>query len=79
MDLVARWWNGQQGPDRRDIWLSASGTGWHVRARHGNSELRRDIDREYEAQALVDQLMAAAPGEWKDITRLVLKPGTPPR
>jgi hypothetical protein len=79
MDLAERWWNGQQGSDRRDIWLTATATGWHVRARHGQREVHRDLGREYEARALVDQLKATAPGEWRDITRLVRKPTTPQR
>jgi asparagine synthetase B (glutamine-hydrolysing) len=76
VDLVARWWNGQ--PDRaarRDIWLAANGGVWNVRARHGESdEVRYDFTREYEARAMVDRLIAAAPGRWKDITSLVRKP-----
>jgi hypothetical protein len=79
VDLVARWWNGQRDrAARRDIWLTTDGTAWHVRARRhdagGDRELHRHFDREYEARALVDQLMNAAPGRWKDITRLIRKP-----
>jgi hypothetical protein len=76
-DLVARWWNGLRGVDRRDIWLTSDGRVWHVRARQGNAdgrEVHHDFDREYEARAMVDRLMEAAPGGWKDITKLVRKP-----
>jgi hypothetical protein len=79
MDLVARWWNGTRGPPaRRDIWLTSDGRTWHVRARHGGTdgrEVNHDFTREYEARALVDRLMTAAPGDWKNITDLVRKPG----
>jgi hypothetical protein len=63
--------------DRRDIWLTSDGRVWHVRARQGNAdgrEVHHDFDREYEARAMVDRLMEAAPGGWKDITKLVRKP-----
>jgi len=73
---VARWWNGLTGPDRRDIWLTATGTGWPVRARHGEQEVHHDVERDYQAHALVDRLRATAPGEWKNITKLVRRPGT---
>ena len=43
-------------------------------ARHGGREVRHEFTREYEARAMVDRLIAAAPGNWKDITRLVSKP-----
>jgi hypothetical protein len=79
MDLVGRWWNGQQGPNRRDIWLTSGNARWHVRARHGDRELHRDLDREHQARALVDQLKATAPGAWKDITQLLRRPTTPGR
>jgi hypothetical protein len=77
VELVARWWNGQRGLTRRDIWLTSTGGGWNVRARHGTGdgrEVRYDFDREYEARAMADRLIAAAPGGWKDITKLVSKP-----
>lgn len=75
MDLVARWWNGQRdSAGRRDIWLTSGSTGWHVRARHGGAEVNYDATREYEARAIVDRLIAAAPGNWKDITRLLHRP-----
>jgi hypothetical protein len=80
VELVARWWNGQRWRlDRRDIWLTSNGQVWHVRARHGAAEGREvhhDFDREYEARAMVDRLIAAAPGGWQDITKLVRKPAT---
>src|SRR6266545_4320227 len=62
-ELVARWWNGQR--DRR--------------ARHDiGDEVGYDFTREYEARAMVDRLIAAAPaGGWKDITKLVRRPSPP--
>jgi hypothetical protein len=54
-------------------------TRWHVRARDGATpgrEVHRDFDREYEARAMVDRLIEAAPGAWRDITKLVRKPAT---
>jgi len=50
-----------------------------VRARHGEAggrEVRYDFDREYEARAMVDRLIEAAPGAWRDITKLIRKPTT---
>ena len=82
VELVGRWWNGHWGRmARRDIWLSRAGGDWHVRARDGaggGREVHYDFDREYEARAMVERLIAAAPGGWKDITRLVRKPQTDP-
>jgi hypothetical protein len=82
VELVARWWNGQRDRlARRDIWLTSDGHRWHVRARHGDAagrEVRYDFGREYEARAMVDRLIAAAPGRWKDITKLVRKPAARP-
>jgi hypothetical protein len=77
VDLLARWWNGQRDrAARRDIWLASDGVVWTVRARHGAAgEVRYEFAREYEARAMVDRLIAAAPCGWKDITRLVRKPG----
>jgi hypothetical protein len=74
--LVARWWNGQHDRTaRRDVWLTSDGVAWNVRARHGSAtEVSYDLTREYEARAMVDRLIAAAPGRWKDITTLVRKP-----
>jgi hypothetical protein len=78
--LVARWWNGERDRvARRDIWLTSDGQRWAVRARHGATdgrEVRQGFTREYEARAMVDRLIATAPGRWKDITRLVSKPLT---
>jgi hypothetical protein len=77
-DLVGRWRNGQWGRlGRRDIWLSTDGKLWQVRAREGSAggrEVRYDFDREYPARAMVHRLIATAPGDWKEITRLVSKP-----
>ena len=82
MDLVARWWNGERDPvAHRDIWLTSDGQRWAVRGRHGAAggrEVRQEFAREYEARALVDRLIAAAPGPWKNITRLVRKPTAAP-
>jgi hypothetical protein len=75
VELVGRWWNRQWGRlARRDIWLRTDDAGWHVQARHGDREVCFDFEREYEARAMVDQLVKAAPGGWKDITRLAAKP-----
>jgi hypothetical protein len=78
VDLVARWWNGEQDRvARRDIWLTSDGQRWAVRAWHGtvdDREVHQEFTREYEARAMVDRLIAAAPGRWKDITKLVRKP-----
>ena len=75
VELVGRWWNGDRGGvARRDIWLRSDGEHWRVRARQGErdgSEVSYDFDREYQARAMVDRLMAAAPGRWKDLTKLV--------
>ena len=75
VDLVARWWNGQQDQSvRRDIWLTSDDCHWIVRARHRCGEVQHEFTREYEARAMVDKLIAAAPGNWKDITRLISRP-----
>jgi hypothetical protein len=78
VELILRWWNGERDrAARRDIWLTSDGQRWAVRARHGGAdgrEVRREFAREYEARAMVHRLIAAAPGPWKDITRLVRKP-----
>jgi hypothetical protein len=80
VDLVARWWNGERDRvARRDIWLTSDGQRWTVRARHSAAdghEVRQEFTREYEARAMVDLLIAAAPGRWKDITRLIRTPLT---
>jgi hypothetical protein len=58
---------------------TSDGRRWAVRALHGaadDREVHREFAREYEARAMVDRLIAAAPGRWKDITRLVRKPPT---
>jgi hypothetical protein len=80
VDHVVRWWNGERDHvARRDIWLTSNGQRWAVRARHSAAdgrEVRQEFTREYEARAMADRLIAAAPGRWKDITRLVRKPLT---
>jgi hypothetical protein len=80
VDLIGQWWNGERDPvGRRDVWLTSDGQRWAVRARYGaddGREVRQEFSREYEARAMVDQLITAAPGRWKDITRLVRKPLT---
>jgi hypothetical protein len=81
VDLVGRWWNGERDHSaRRDIWLTSNGEVWHVRARAGGAgdrEVHLDFGREYEARAMVDRLIAGAPGGWKDITKLVRRPADP--
>ena len=81
VELVGRWWNGERGAsERRDIWLTSDGQTWTVRARLGTAggpEVHHEFGREYEARAMVDRLIAAAPGRWKDVTRLVRKPDLP--
>jgi hypothetical protein len=86
VDLVARWWNGQRDrAARRDIWLTSDGQRSAVRARHGGAD-GREVHQEFTRDmtpGMVDRLIAAAPGRWKDITRLVRKPpaaatGAPP-
>jgi hypothetical protein len=73
--LIARWLNGQRDQSvRRDIWLTSDGRYWNLRARHGVGEVQHEFTREYEARAMVDNLIASAPGDWKDITRLISKP-----
>src|SRR5258706_3891570 len=68
VDLIGRWWNGQrERTARRDIWLTSDGQRWHVRGRHGATEVDYDCTRGFEARAIVDRLIAAAPGGWKDI------------
>ena len=79
MDLVERWWNSQHGTlGRRDIWLKSDGNVWHVRARNGGAdgdEVQYDYAHEWQARAMVDRLIKAAPsGRWKNITDLVARP-----
>jgi hypothetical protein len=75
--LVGRWWNGARDSGaRRDIWLMHDGDRWHVRARHGGPggrEIRYAYDREYEARAMVDRLIATSRSvsRWKDLTKLI--------
>jgi hypothetical protein len=80
VDLVARWCNGERDRVvRRDIWLTSDGQRGAVRARHGAAdgrEVHQEFTREYEARAMVDRLIAAAPGAWTDITTLIRKPTT---
>jgi hypothetical protein len=76
VEIVARWWNGQYDRSARcDIWLASDGVVWEVRAFRGAADaVCHEFTREYEARAMVDRLIATAPGRWKDITRLVRKP-----
>jgi len=81
MELVGRWWNRKwERVARRDIWLTSDGRRWSVRARHGGDggdEVAYEFDRDYQARAMVDRLKAAAPGEWKDLTKLMAREQRP--
>ena len=75
MELVGRWWNGLWGRmARRDIWPTFDGDRWHVRAREGGDDGREvtyHYEREYQARAMVDRLMATSPpAKWKDLIKL---------
>jgi hypothetical protein len=74
VDLLARWWNSRLHGMRRDIWLETDGHRWIVRGRaggHDGRDVRYEFDRDYQAHAMVDRLKAAAPDDWKNITRLI--------
>ncbi|HEU4421363.1 MAG TPA: hypothetical protein VFR67_02355 [Pilimelia sp.] len=81
VEIVARWWNRRWGHLRRDIWLESDAQHWVVRGRVGGADGREvtyDFDRDYEAHAMVDRLKATAPGDWKDLTRLLQRDGKRP-
>lgn len=73
MQLVERWWNGQWGMARLDVWLYRDGERWLVRAqkRLGQwGEGERWFDSEEEARASVDHLLRTAKvggDRWRDI------------
>jgi hypothetical protein len=75
METRGRWWNGQWGRlARRDIWLTHDGQHWRVRGREGGDEGREvnyQFDQEWAARAMVDRMMKASAGNWRDITKLL--------
>lgn len=71
-ELVARWWNGTWGRlTRRDVWLARE-VRWHVVARAGDTEtgqvLRWEFDSEDEARHMVQRLVQADGGQWREQT-----------
>lgn len=67
---MGRWWNGVWGRlTRRDIWLARE-VRWHVVARSGDSEtgkvLRWDFGTEDEARRMVQHLIRADGGQWRE-------------
>ncbi|MEV5691528.1 hypothetical protein [Micromonospora globbae] len=71
--VVSRWWNGVWGRlTRRDVWLARE-VRWHVVARSGDSEtgkvLRWEFDTEDDARQMIQRLMHADGGPWREISR----------
>ncbi|MEU8014599.1 hypothetical protein AB0B74_01390 [Micromonospora parva] len=69
-ELEGRWWNGVWGRlARRDVWLARE-VRWHVTARAGDSEtgkvLRWKFDTEDEARQMVQRLVQADGGKWRE-------------
>jgi hypothetical protein len=56
---------------RADIWLIYDGQHWQVRGRlggDGGREVNYQFDQEWTARAMVDRMMKAAAGNWRDLT-----------
>lgn len=56
---------------RRDIWLTSDGRLWRVRGRlggDGGREIIHDFNDEGSARAMVDRMMKASAGTWRDLT-----------
>ncbi|MGK5742976.1 hypothetical protein [Micromonospora sp. URMC 103] len=72
MEVRGRWWNGSWDRiARRDIWLTSDGRAWRVRGRLGGDEGREvihDFADERSARAMVEQMMRASSGTWRDLT-----------
>jgi hypothetical protein len=74
-EVRGRWWNGKWGRlARRDIWLMYDGQHWRVRGRVGGDEGREvnyQFDQEWAARAMVDRMMKASVGDWRDLTKIL--------
>ncbi|HEX2772846.1 MAG TPA: hypothetical protein VHN18_10505 [Micromonosporaceae bacterium] len=56
---------------RADIWLMYDGQHWRVRGRlggDGGREVNHEFDEEWAARAMVDRMMKASAGRWRDLT-----------
>jgi hypothetical protein len=75
-ELQGRWWNRAYGRmARKDLWLWQEGPLWIVGARSGDSDSEvwnREFEREDQARALLDQIVARNGGrrDWLDLTKL---------
>lgn len=73
VEVRGRWWNGKWGRmARADIWLMYDGQHWRVRGRlggDGGREVNYQFDHEWSARAMVDRMMNAAGGSWRDLTQ----------
>lgn len=59
---------------RRDIWLLSDGRLWRVRGRlggDGGQEVSYDLTDEASARLMVEQMMRASAGTWRDLTEAV--------
>lgn len=75
MELIERWWNGQWGIWRRDVWLVRLDTAYGVQWREGGAEQgtqRKVYTAEQDARAAVDGLLAE--GRWRNITEVSSAP-----
>ncbi len=70
-----RYWNGAWGRlARRDIWLLSDGRLWRVRGRlggDGGQEVCHEFADEGSAREMVDRIMKASAGRWRDLTEAV--------
>ncbi|MCM0674668.1 hypothetical protein NCC78_08200 [Micromonospora phytophila] len=75
MEVRGRYWNGAWGRiARRDIWLLSDGRLWRVRGRlggDGGREVSHDFTNEGSARTMVDRMMEASAGTWRDLTEAV--------
>lgn len=75
VEVRGRYWNGALGRmARRDIWLLSDGRLWRVRGRLGGDE-GREVSHEFtderSAREMVDRMMKASAGSWRDLSEAV--------
>lgn len=72
-ERIEHWFNRRYGPNRRDVYLLRTETGWQALGRQGGADgltVTHYFDQEREARAMLHRMMATVPPELSDWAKM---------